>query len=66
MAAFEAGGEHGKVEGQRRATIPYTSPETMLLRLSRVRPGACLLLWYTRSAIDGDETAGVIPFVVRG
>lgn len=65
MAVFEAGGDHGKAEGQRRARIPYTDPKIMVLRLPHLRPGGYVLLWYTRSAIDGDVAAGVIPFTVR-
>jgi methionine-rich copper-binding protein CopC len=64
-AVFEAAGDHGKVQGQPRARIPYTDPKTMVLRLPHLRPGAYVLLWYTHSAIDGDVPAGVIPFTVR-
>lgn len=65
MAVFEGQADHGLVTRKERSRINFADPKEMTLSLPKLGREKYYLLWYTRSAVDGDIAAGVVYFQVK-
>lgn len=65
MAVFEGVADHGLVTEKQRSVVNYKNPKEMTLNLPKLARDKYYLIWYTHSATDGHDAAGVLYFRVK-
>lgn len=65
MAVFEGVADHGLVTEKQHSVVNYKNPREMTLKLPKLAKDRYYLMWYTRSATDGHDAAGVLYFRVK-
>lgn len=65
MKVFEGEADHGLVTERQHSTVNFRHPTQMTLPLPRLGKGKYYLIWYTHSAVDGHDPAGIVYFSVK-
>jgi methionine-rich copper-binding protein CopC len=65
MAVFEGTADHGLVTEGTHSVVNYKNPKEMTLKLPRLAKDSYYLIWYTHSATDGHDAAGILYFHVK-
>jgi methionine-rich copper-binding protein CopC len=64
MSVFEGEADHGLVNEKTVSLVDFKHPKHMTLKLPTLHRGPYYLIWFTVSALDGHEAAGIVYFKV--
>lgn len=65
MAVFEGQADHGLVTEKQHSAVNFKNSKEMTLKLPSLSKEKYYLIWYTRSAVDGHDAAGIVYFSVK-
>jgi methionine-rich copper-binding protein CopC len=65
MAVFEGQADHGLVTEKQHSVVNFKNPNEMTLKLPKLGKEKYYLIWYTHSALDNHDAAGIVYFQVK-